>query len=91
MIGNVVAFAGMIGFLGLVVPHLVRMLVNTNLYVVLPIASVGGAILLVFFDAPTCRHRQHAIPTLINWIGIQKPYLAGEKKFTRLWIKRKIT
>lgn len=50
LIGNVVAFAGMIGFLGLVVPHLVRHLVNANLYFVLPIAAIGGAILLVFFD-----------------------------------------
>lgn len=51
LIGNVVAFAGMIGFLGLVVPHLIRMLVNANLRIVLPIASIGGALLLVFFDS----------------------------------------
>lgn len=50
LIGNVVAFAGMIGFLGLVVPHLVRILVNANLFVVLPVAAVLGALLLVFFD-----------------------------------------
>lgn len=50
LIGNVVAFAGMIGFLGLVVPHLIRLSLATNLRVVLPIASFLGAILLVIFD-----------------------------------------
>ena len=50
LIGNVVAFAGMIGFLGLVVPHLVRLLVSANQFVVLPISTIVGAILLVFFD-----------------------------------------
>ncbi|HXW53104.1 MAG TPA: iron chelate uptake ABC transporter family permease subunit, partial [Myxococcota bacterium] len=50
LIGNVVAFAGMIGFLGLVVPHLVRLTVNHNLRIVLPMAAVSGAILLVLFD-----------------------------------------
>lgn len=50
LIGNVVAFAGLIGFLGLVVPHLVRMLVTPNLFVVMPIAAICGALLLVLFD-----------------------------------------
>ncbi len=50
LIGNVVAYAGMIGFLGLVVPHFVRLLVGTNQYIVLPLAAIGGAILLVLFD-----------------------------------------
>lgn len=51
LIGNVVAFAGMIGFLGLVIPHIVRLMISANLRVMLPIASVMGAIFLVFFDA----------------------------------------
>lgn len=50
LIGNVVAFAGMIGFLGLVIPHFIRLLVHANLRVMLPIASICGAICLVFFD-----------------------------------------
>jgi iron complex transport system permease protein len=50
LIGNVVAFAGMIGFLGLVIPHLVRHLVSTDQFVVVPISAFLGAILLVFFD-----------------------------------------
>lgn len=50
LIGNVVAFAGMIGFLGLVVPHLVRLLINANIRIMLPVASLVGAIMLVIFD-----------------------------------------
>jgi len=50
LIGNVVAFAGMIGFLGLVVPHLIRLTINPNMRVVLPIAAVLGAVFLVAFD-----------------------------------------
>jgi iron complex transport system permease protein len=51
LIGNVVAFAGMIGFLGFVIPHLIRLTVNANLRVMLPIASISGALSLVFFDS----------------------------------------
>ncbi len=50
LIGNVVAFAGMIGFLGLVVPQFVRLIIFPDLRFVLPAASVLGAIILVFFD-----------------------------------------
>jgi iron complex transport system permease protein len=50
LIGNVVAFAGMIGFLGLVVPHLARLSISADLRFMLPIASIAGAIFLVIFD-----------------------------------------
>jgi iron complex transport system permease protein len=50
LIGNVVAFAGMIGFLGLVIPHFVRLIIFPDLRFVLPAASFLGAIILVFFD-----------------------------------------
>lgn len=45
-----VAYAGVIGFVGLVVPHLVRPLVGHQHRVVLPISALGGAILLVWAD-----------------------------------------
>lgn len=51
LIGNVVVFAGLIGFLGLVVPHIIRQMVDANLRILLPIASIAGALILVFFDA----------------------------------------
>jgi iron complex transport system permease protein len=51
LIGNVVAFAGMIGFLGLVIPHLIRITIDANLRFMLPISALGGALCMVFFDS----------------------------------------
>jgi iron complex transport system permease protein len=45
-----VAVAGLIGFVGLVVPHLVRIVVGPNARLVLPLSALGGAVLLVAAD-----------------------------------------
>ena len=45
-----VAIAGLIGFVGLVVPHFVRMLVGPNARLVLPISALFGASLLAAAD-----------------------------------------
>jgi iron complex transport system permease protein len=45
-----VAVAGLIGFVGLVVPHLVRLLVGPNARLVLPISALFGASLLAVAD-----------------------------------------
>jgi iron complex transport system permease protein len=45
-----VAVAGLIGFVGLVVPHLVRLLVGPNARYVLPISALFGASLLAAAD-----------------------------------------
>src|SRR6478735_7236229 len=45
-----VAVAGLIGFVGLVVPHLVRLLVGPNARLVLPISPLFGASLLAAAD-----------------------------------------
>ena len=45
-----VAVAGLIGFVGLVVPHFVRMLVGPNARLVLPISALFGASLLAAAD-----------------------------------------
>lgn len=47
---SVVASCGMIGFVGLMVPHLARRLVGPDLRRLLPIACLLGAILLVLAD-----------------------------------------
>jgi iron complex transport system permease protein len=47
---SVVAVCGMIGFVGLVVPHLARLIVGPDLRRVLPIAAFLGASLLVLAD-----------------------------------------
>ncbi|MFD8565538.1 FecCD family ABC transporter permease [Streptomyces sp. NPDC059639] len=48
--GTVVAVSGAIGFVGLMVPHLVRMLVGASHARVLVVAPLAGAILLVWAD-----------------------------------------
>lgn len=45
-----VTIAGLIGFVGLVVPHLVRLAVGPNARVVLPLSALGGAALLTLAD-----------------------------------------
>jgi len=48
--GVAVSVAGLIGFVGLVVPHIIRILVGDDYTFVLPISIVGGAALVVFAD-----------------------------------------
>ena len=48
--GVMVAFSGMIGFIGLMVPHIVRMMVGGDYIRVLPISGLLGAILLLWAD-----------------------------------------
>lgn len=48
--GTMVAVSGTIGFIGLVVPHIARMLVGTHHRRVLPVAALGGASFLVAVD-----------------------------------------
>ncbi len=45
-----VAVSGLIGFVGIVVPHTVRLLTGHSYRVILPLAFVGGAAFLVFAD-----------------------------------------
>ncbi|MDU9394272.1 iron ABC transporter permease [Pseudomonas sp. zfem002] len=49
-VGAAVAAAGLIGFIGLVVPHLVRLLVGPDHRVLLPASLLAGASLLLFAD-----------------------------------------
>lgn len=50
MTGAAVAVAGVIGFVGLIVPHLVRLVAGPNHRVLLPASALGGAILLLLAD-----------------------------------------
>jgi iron complex transport system permease protein len=49
--GAAVAFAGIIGFVGLLVPHAVRSVVGNDQRTLLPVSAIGGAALLVAADA----------------------------------------
>ena len=45
-----VAISGLIGFVGLVVPHLVRLVVGPNARVLLPLSAIYGAVFLAVAD-----------------------------------------
>jgi iron complex transport system permease protein len=50
LVGAVVSVSGMIGFVGLVVPHLVRIAFGADHRLVLPATYLAGAIFLVWAD-----------------------------------------
>jgi iron complex transport system permease protein len=50
MIGAVVAYCGVIGFVGLVVPHIVRLLVGQDNRRIIPFAIFGGMIFMLLSD-----------------------------------------
>ncbi len=72
VVGFIVYAAGMIGFVGLIVPHVVRMLVGTDHRRLIPIAAVTGAVFLVAADG-LCRiiipKTELPIGILISLIG----------------------
>jgi iron complex transport system permease protein len=50
MVSIATAFVGVISFVGLIVPHILRSLVGSNNRILLPMAAVAGAILLLMAD-----------------------------------------
>ncbi|MCT2408996.1 iron ABC transporter permease [Chryseobacterium antibioticum] len=50
MVGTCVAFSGTIGFVGLIVPYILRLLFKSNYVFILPLSAVLGSILLLIAD-----------------------------------------
>ena len=50
MVGTCVAFAGAIGFVGLIVPYILRLMFKSNYHIILPLSAVVGSILLLCAD-----------------------------------------
>ncbi|AIU66975.1 vitamin B12 ABC transporter permease BtuC [Vibrio coralliilyticus] len=50
LVGGAVALGGVIGFIGLIVPHLLRLTLGSENRYLLPISALSGAMLLVFAD-----------------------------------------
>ena len=48
--GCAVSFAGLLGFVGLVVPHVARRFVGQNHGILIPVSALGGAILVLICD-----------------------------------------
>ncbi|MEE8475228.1 MAG: iron ABC transporter permease [Myxococcota bacterium] len=50
MVGAAVSVAGLIGFVGLIIPHLLRLLLGSDHRLLIPAAALGGAAFLVVCD-----------------------------------------
>jgi iron complex transport system permease protein len=50
MVGTCVAFSGTIGFVGLIVPYILRLLFRSDYHFILPLSAICGSIFTV------CRH-----------------------------------
>ena len=50
MVASVVCFCGIIGFVGLVIPHICRMLLDSDNQFVIPASAALGAVFLLFAD-----------------------------------------
>ena len=72
IVGFIVYAAGMVGFVGLVVPHVIRMLVGTDHKKLIPVSAMTGAVFLVIADG-LCRviipRTELPIGILISLIG----------------------
>ena len=90
IIGAIVYSAGVLGFVGLLIPHLVRMLIGTDHKYLVPMSALVGAIFLIISDL-CCRiilpRTELPIGLLISLIGaptfiymmIRKTYSFGSK------------
>ena len=48
--GIAVAFTGIIGFVGLIIPHMMRIIVGPDHRILIPISGLAGGIFLVWAD-----------------------------------------
>ncbi|MGL4913555.1 MAG: FecCD family ABC transporter permease [Romboutsia sp.] len=90
MIGLLVYASGMIGFVGLIIPHIVRMIFGTDHKKIIPIASLVGAIFIIWsdvFSRTLIKGSEIPIGILISmvgapcfiWLMIKKTYCFGGK------------
>lgn len=84
MVGFAVYKAGMIGFVGLVIPHIVRMIFGTDHKILIPVSALGGAIFLLWADV-LCRI---IIPETEIPIGVLTS-IVGAPVFIYLMTKKK--
>jgi iron complex transport system permease protein len=50
IVGATVSFCGFIGFVGLLVPQMVRIVLGSDQRILIPVSALSGAFILVFFD-----------------------------------------
>ena len=79
--GTMVAVSGAIGFVGLVIPHVTRILVGSDHRRVLPVAALMGAVILVLVDGAA---RTWFAPMEIP-VGVITAFVGGPFFIAMLW------
>jgi iron complex transport system permease protein len=82
---SAVSIAGAIGFVGLIVPHILRLIVGPDHRVLLPASALGGAAFLVFADAVA---RSVIAPEQLP-VGIVTSLVGGPFFLFLLWRNRR--
>ncbi|MCL4129244.1 UNVERIFIED_CONTAM: hypothetical protein GTU68_040748, partial [Idotea baltica] len=72
--GGAVAIAGPIGFVGLVVPHMARLLVGADYRRILPVAMMGGAFLTLLADVLPRALWRNDIPVGVSLALVGAPF-----------------
>ncbi len=72
-----VAISGPIGFIGLICPHLARLVVGSDQRKLLPVATALGAILLAIADAASRRLAAHGLAQTLLPVGVLTSLLGG--------------
>ena len=81
-----VSIAGVVGFVGLVVPHLMRLIVGPDYRIIVPLSAIGGGIYLVWADTLA---RTALSPKEIS-LGIVTAFI-GAPFFAYLLYRRKVS
>ena len=84
MVAGIVSFTGTIGFIGLVAPHIVRLIIGADNRILVPASGLVGAVLLVLSDTVA----RTVISPVILPVGAVTAFL-GVPLFVYLIMKRK--
>ena len=88
MTAAVVAISGPIGFVGLVCPHVARLMVGTDQRRLLPVATAMGAALLAIADALSRQLSSVSLAQTILPVGVLTGLLGGPFYLVLLWNAR---
>ncbi|MFQ9948969.1 MAG: FecCD family ABC transporter permease [Escherichia coli] len=86
LVGAAVSVSGIIGFIGLVIPHLIRMTTGANHRWLIPCSALAGACLLLMADTLT-----HAGTASRNAVGLLTSLLGGPYFMWLILRNRRIT
>ena len=86
MTAAAVSVTGVIGFVGLVIPHMIRLLFGPDYRIIVPMSAIGGAIFIVWADTAA---RTALAPTEIP-LGVVTAFL-GAPFFLYLLVRHKNT